>query len=210
MRVLIACECSGVVRDAFARLGHFAMSCDLKESEADGHHYKGSVFDIIDHDWDLLIGHPPCTYLSSSGMHWTTRGLRDPQLTEDALVFVKRLMDCKIPKKAIENPVGCISTRIRKADQYIQPHEFGHDASKKTGLWLQGLPILTGTKDIAPRIVNKNGKEYKRWDNQTDAGQNRLPPSEDRATNRSRTYKGIAEAMAVQWGTLNERQKKLQ
>jgi hypothetical protein len=145
----------------------------------------------------MMIAHPPCTYLNSAGMHWTTRGLRDPQLTVDALAFVRALMDAPIPKIAIENPVGVISTRIRPASQYVQPWQFGHDASKKTGLWLSGLPplVLTGPI-IAPRIVN--GK--KRWANQTDSGQNRLAPSADRWALRSATYSGIARAMAEQWG----------
>ena len=142
MKVLVACEYSGTVRDAFTRMGHDATSCDILPSEAPGKHYQGNVFDIIGNGWDLLIAHPPCTYLSVSGMHWTTRGLRDPQLTEDALDFVRQLMDCNIPKIAIENPVSVISSRIRKPDQIIQPWFFGDDASKKTCLWLKGLPKL--------------------------------------------------------------------
>lgn len=196
MRVLIACESSGVVRDAFKALGHHAVSCDLLPTEKEGHHYQGDIFDIINHHWDLLIAHPPCTYLCSSGMHWTTRGFRDPQLTEDALIFVQRLMDAPIQRIAIENPVGAISTRIRKPDQIIQPYQFGDDASKKTCLWLKGLPILKPTQYIEPRIVN--GKQ--RWANQTDSGQNRLGPSDDRWKERSKTYLGIANAMAKQWG----------
>jgi hypothetical protein len=144
----------------------------------------------------MMIAHPPCTYLNSAGMHWTTRGLRDPRLTVDALAFVRALMDAPIPKIAIENPVGCISTRIRPASQYIQPWQFGHDASKKTGLWLSGLPSLTPTATVAPRMVD--GKP--RWANQTDSGQNRLAPSADRWALRSATYSGIARAMAEQWG----------
>ena len=198
MRVLVGCEYSGTVRDAFIRAGHDAMSCDLLPSEAPGPHYQGDVFDIINDGWDLAIFHPPCTYLSVSGVHWTTRGLRDPKLTEDALDFVQRLMDCNIPKWALENPVSIISSRIRKPDQVIHPYEFGHDASKKTCLWLKGLPALRGTGYIEPRIVD--GK--KRWANQTDSGQNKLPPSADRWKIRSATYKGIAEAMASQWSNL--------
>jgi hypothetical protein len=196
MRVLIACESSGVVRDAFKALGHHAVSCDLLPTEKEGHHYQGDIFDIINHHWDLLIAHPPCTYLCSSGMHWTTRGFRDPQLTEDALLFVQRLMDAPIQRIAIENPVGAISTLIRKPDQIIQPYQFGDDASKKTCLWLKGLPILKPTQYMEPRIVN--GKQ--RWANQTDSGQNRLGPSYDRWKERSKTYSGIANAMAQQWG----------
>jgi hypothetical protein len=200
MRVLVACEYSGVVRDAFLNAGHYAMSCDLLpcESTASGDHYQGNVLDVLDHGWDLMIAHPPCTYLSVSGMHWTTRGLRDPQLTEDALAFVRALMMAPIQRIAIENPVSVISTRIRKPDQIITPWQFGHDASKKTCLWLKDLPLLTPTKLITPRIVNGR----KRWGNQTDSGQNRLGPSADRWKIRSATYQGIADAMATQWGAL--------
>ncbi len=200
MTILVACEYSGVVRDAFLRRGHSAVSCDLLPCESlnSGDHYQCDVRDLLDHSWDLMIAHPPCTYLSVSGMHRTTRGLRDPQLTEDALDFVRLLMDADIPRIAIENPVSVISTRVRKPDQIIQPWQFGHDASKKTCLWLTNLPPLTPTQIIEPRIVN--GK--KRWANQTDSGQNRLPPSEDRWKIRSATYQGIADAMADQWGSL--------
>jgi len=198
MRVLIACESSGTVRDAFCRLGHDAMSCDLLPSEAIGKHYQGDIFDLDLSEFDLLIAHPPCTYLSVSGMHWTTRGLRDPKLTDDALEFVRRLMAAPVEKIAIENPVSIISSRIRKPDQTIQPYQFGHDASKRTCLWLKGLPTLVPTDSIAPRMVN--GKP--RWSNQTDSGQNKLPPSADRWRQRSKTYSGIANAMADQWGKL--------
>ena len=197
MRVLVACESSGTVRDAFIRAGHYAASCDLLPSESPlGDHFQCNVLDILDHDWDLLIAHPPCTYLSVSGMHWTTRGLRDPKLTEDALDFARTLMDAPIEKIAIENPVSVISSRIRKPDQIIQPYQFGHDASKKTCLWLKNLPLLKPTQYVEPRMVN--GKP--RWSNQTDSGQNRLPPSKDRWKIRSQTYEGIANAMAAQWG----------
>jgi hypothetical protein len=195
MNILVACEYSGTVRDAFIRAGHNAMSCDLLPTDAPGPHYEGDVFDIINNGWDMMIAHPPCTYLSVSGMHWTARGLRDPQLTEDALDFVARLMAAPIERIAIENPISVISSRIRKPDQIINPWQFGHDASKRTCLWLKNLPLLTPTAIVEPRIVN--GK--KRWANQTDSGQNRLPPSEDRWKIRSETYEGIAQAMATQW-----------
>ena len=198
MRVLIACEYSGTVRDAFRARGHDAVSCDLLPSDAPGPHYQGPVQDIMGDGWDLMIAHPPCTYLSVSGMHWTTRGLRDPQLTEDALAFVRMLMDAPVPRIAIENPVSVISSRIRKPDQIIAPSQFGHDASKKTCLWLKGLPLLRPTEIVEPRIVNGR----KRWGNQTDSGQNKLPPSKDRWKIRSATYAGIAQAMADQWGSL--------
>jgi hypothetical protein len=195
MHILIACEYSGTVRDAFIAKGHDAMSCDLLPTDVPGPHYQGDVFDIINNGWDMMIAHPPCTYLSVSGMHWTARGLRDPQLTEDALEFVTRLMAASIPRIAVENPISVISSRIRKPDQIINPWQFGHDASKRTCLWLKNLPLLTPTDIVEPRIVN--GK--KRWANQTDSGQNRLPPSEDRWKIRSETYTGIAQAMADQW-----------
>lgn len=199
MKILIACETSGEVREAFRRRGHEAYSCDLLPSDDNSKfHYQGDIIEVIKNteNWDLMIAHPPCTYLSVSGMHWTTRGIRDPKLTEDALAFAKMLMEASVHRICIENPVSVISTRIRKPDQIIQPWQFGHDASKKTCLWLKNLPILRPTKYIAPRIVN--GKQ--RWSNQTDSGQNNLPPSKDRWKIRSKTYTGIAEAMAEQWG----------
>jgi hypothetical protein len=193
VKVLIACEYSGVVRDAFLARGHDAMSCDLLPTDVAGPHYQGDVFDIINNGWDLMVAHPPCTYLSVSGMHWTTRGLRDPKLTDSALDFVQRLMDAPVERIAIENPVSVISSRIRKPDQIIQPWWFGHDASKKTCLWLKNLPLLVPT-DMLP------GDAKTRRANQTASGQNKLPPSKDRWKIRSATYKGIANAMAAQWG----------
>lgn len=202
MKILIACEYSGAVRDAFIAKGHDAMSCDLLPTDVPGPHYQGDVFDVINDGWDLMVAHPPCTYLSVSGMHWTTRGLRDPQLTEDALAFVQRLMNAPIKRIAIENPVSVISSRIRKPDQIISPYQFGHDASKKTCLWLKNLPLLTHNQIIEPRIViTPSGKPAKRWGNQCDNyGQDKLPPSADRWKLRSATYQGIANAMAQQWG----------
>lgn len=197
-RILVACEYSGTVRDAFAAKGWEAWSCDLLPSDKPGNHYQGDVRDILNQHWDLMVAHPPCTYLSVSGMHWTARGLRDPQLTEDALAFVRLLMDAPIRRIAIENPVSVISSRIRKPDQTIQPWQYGHDASKATCLWLKDLPALKPTAIVEPRIVN--GK--KRWANQTDGGQNKLPPSKDRWKIRSATYQGIADAMADQWSNL--------
>ena len=201
LKVLVACEYSGRVRDAFTARGHTAMSCDLLPTDVAGPHYQGDVFDIINDGWDLMIAHPPCTYLSVSGMHWTTRGLRDPQLTEDALEFVQRLMDAPIERIAVENPISVISSRIRKPDQIISPYQFGHDASKKTCLWLKNLPLLIPTQMVEPRIViTPSGKSAKRWGNQCDNyGQDKLPPSADRWKLRSATYEGIADAMAAQW-----------
>jgi hypothetical protein len=195
MRVLVACEYSGRVRDAFAARGHDAMSCDLLPTDQLGKHYQGNIFDVIGDGWDLMIAHPPCTYLSSSGLHWNKRIDGRQALTDEALEFVRRLLAAPIERIALENPIGCISSQIRKPDQTIQPYQFGHDASKSTCLWLKNLPALTPTELIAPRIVA--GK--KRWANQTDSGQNRLPPSADRWKIRSETYQGIAAAMAAQW-----------
>lgn len=199
MKVLVACEYSGIVRDAFALRGHAAWSCDLLPSERpEGQHYQGNVFDIINLGWDLMIAHPECTYLCSSGLHWNKNNPERQRKTEEAVEFVHHLMLAPIPRIAIENPVGCLSTRLCRPSQYIQPYQFGHDASKKTGLWLLNLPVLQPTKYIEPRIAD--GK--KRWGNQTDSGQNRLTPSPDRWKERSRTYQGIADAMAEQWGSL--------
>lgn len=198
MRVLVACEYSGRVRDAFRALGHDAMSCDMLPTEAEGPHYQGDVRDVLNDGWGLMIAHPPCTYLSVSGMHWTTRGKRDPQLTEDALDFVRLLMDASIPRIAIENPVSVISSRIRPPDQIVNPYQFGEDASKKTCLWLKGLPLLRPTAFVEPRMID--GKP--RWGNQCDSGQNKLAPSADRWKDRSRTYAGISAAFASQWGGL--------
>ena len=197
MKILVACEYSGKVREAFRSMGHDAWSCDLLPAD-DGSefHIQGDVTGLLDGGWDLMVAFPPCTYLCSSGLHWNKRRPERAAKTEEALRFVQTLMDAPIPRIAIENPVGCISTRIRKASQYIQPYQFGDDASKKTGLWLKGLPLLVPTRNVEPRIVN--GK--KRWGNQTDSGQNRLGPSEDRWKIRSETYAGIASAMATQWG----------
>ena len=171
------------------------MSCDLLPSQTPGPHYQGDVRDILNCGWDLMVAHPPCTYLSVSGMHWTTRGLRDPQLTEDALAFVRELLGAPIHHIALENPVSVISSRIRKPDQIIQPWWFGEDASKKTCLWLHNLPPLIPTQYVPPRMVGNKA----RWANQTDSGQNRLGPSVDRWKIRSSTYPGIAKAMAKQW-----------
>jgi len=197
-KILVACEYSGAVRDAFIGGGHDAWSCDLLPTDAPGPHIQGDVTAVLAQGWDLMIAHPPCTYLSVSGMHWTTRGLRDPQLTEDALAFVRLLLNAPIDRIALENPVSVISSRIRKPDQIVQPWMFGHDASKQTCLWLKNLPLLRPTSVVEPRIVN--GKP--RWGNQTGSGQNKLGPSADRWKIRSATYAGIAAAMAEQWGRL--------
>ncbi|AYM04242.1 hypothetical protein D8911_14660 (plasmid) [Levilactobacillus brevis] len=203
MRVLVGCETSGAVREAFRACGFDAWSCDVLESEdSSPHHLQCDLFFAIEQcgPWDVLIAHPPCTFLCSSGLHWNKRTPGRAEKTEEALDFVRRVMSADIRYKAIENPVGCISTRIKKATQYIQPYQFGHSASKKTGLWLQGLPPLYGTKRVAGRWVQYRGKWVERWQNQTDSGQNAVPPSADRWKERSKTYPGIAGAMAAQWG----------
>lgn len=202
-KVLVACESSGIVRDAFKALGWDAWSCDLLPTEKPGNHIVGDVKHLIQdsHDaWDMLIAFPPCTYLCSSGMHWTTRGLRDPKLTEDAVNFFRFLLEAPIKHIAIENPVGIISTRVRKPDCYIQPWMFGHPESKKTGLWLKNLPKLVPTN-----ICEKPASG--RWENQTPSGQNKLGPSATRWKDRSRTREGVAEAMAKQWTQYYESQQ---
>jgi hypothetical protein len=193
-RVLVACESSGIVRDEFVAAGCEAVSCDLLESESCGPHIMGDARLYLDLKWDLVIAHPPCTYLCSSGIHWNKRRPERENLTKQALDFFLVFTKLKCCW-AIENPIGIMSTHYRKPDQIIQPHQFGHDASKSTCLWLNGLPKLTATSKVNPRIVD--GKP--RWANQTDSGQNKLPPSEDRWRERSRTYVGIAKAMATQW-----------
>lgn len=192
LRVLVACEYSGVVRDSFIALGHDAVSCDLLPTDVPGPHYTGDVRELLKQKWDMMIAFPPCTYLCSSGMHWTVRGLRDPQLTEDALEFVRLLLDSDCEHIAIENPVGCISTRIRKPDFIIHPWQYGHPESKTTCIWTKNLPALKPT-NILPKPVSG------RWENQTPSGQNKLGPSKDRWKERSKTYLGPAQAMAKQW-----------
>lgn len=192
MKVLVACEYSGTVRDAFRDSGHNAVSCDLLPTDVPGPHYQGDVADIIGDGWDIMIAHPPCTYLCASGLHWNKRRPERAQQTEDALRFVRFLLDAPIPRIALENPIGCISTKIRKPDQVIHPWQHGHPESKATCLWLKGLPRLTPT-NLLP--LPKSG----RWNNQTASGQNKLGPSEDRWKIRSKTYTGIAEAMVRQW-----------
>ena len=194
MRVLVGCEYSGTVRDSFIARGHDAMSCDLLPTDRPGPHHLGDIRDVLYDGWDLAIFHPPCTYLSVSGIHWNNRG-RGWEETDRALDFVRLLMGADIPMIALENPVSIISSRIRKPDQIIQPWQFGHDASKATCLWLKNLPLLKPTQIVEPRVIE--GK--KRWANQTDSGQNKLAPSADRWKIRSTTYQGVADAMAAQW-----------
>jgi hypothetical protein len=207
-RVLVACEFSGRVRDEFLALGHDALSCDLLESEQPGPHYRGDVRDIINDGWDTMLAFPDCTYLTSSA-EWCYRDVQTKKIAagtligaerraarEEALDFVRELLGAKIRRKCLENPRGVIGTRIRPADQWIQPNEFGEDASKNTGLWLENLPLLQPTEYVKPRYVD--GKP--RWANQTDNGYNKLGPSDTRWMDRARTYLGIAAAFANQWG----------
>lgn len=185
MNVLVACEYSGRVRDAFLKMGHFAMSCDLLPTEAPGLHYQGDVFDIIDQDWDLMICHPPCTHLAVSGArHFAAK--RESGVQQQALEFVRRLLDAPIKRIALENPISIISSAVRKPDQIIQPWQFGHGETKATCLWLKNLPLLTPTNIV-------KGREQR---------VHRMAPSPDRWKERSRTYQGIADAMAAQWGVL--------
>lgn len=194
MKVLVACEYSGAVRDAFLAKGHDAWSCDLLPTDKPGPHIQGDVTEILNQNWDLMIAHPPCTYLCSSGLHWNKRRPERAAQTQAALDFVRLLLDAPIPRIALENPIGCISTQIRKPDQTIQPWQFGHPESKATCLWLKNLPVLTATQVLS---LPASGH----WENQTKSGQNKLPPSKDRWKLRSVTYAGIAQAMADQWGT---------
>lgn len=183
MRILIACEYSGRVRDAFIAKGHDAISCDILPSEAPGPHLNCDVRQVLHDDWDLMIAHPPCTHLAVSGARWFADKTQEQQA---AIEFFMTLANAPIPKIAIENPVGIMSSKWRKADQYIQPWQFGHGETKKTGLWLKGLPHLMPTNVV-------DGRENKI---------HRMPPSADRWKLRSLTYQGIADAMAEQWGVL--------
>jgi len=181
VRVLVACEFSATVRDAFRRRGHDAWSADLLPSEQGGPHFQGDVTSILDAGWDLMIAHPPCTYLAVSGARWWS-GRRSEQA--DAVAFVRRLADANIPRIAIENPIGYLSTVWRKPDQIIQPWMFGHGETKATCLWLKGLQNLEPTNFVDGRAARIH----------------RMPPGPDRWRERSRTYAGIAQAMADQWG----------
>lgn len=183
MKVLIACEFSGTVRDAFLRLGHDAMSCDILSTEAPGPHYRGDVRDVLDYPWDLMVAHPPCTHLSVSGArHFDSKRVDGRQ--QAAVSFFMMLAKADIPRIAIENPVCIMSTLWRKPDQTIQPWQFGHGETKATCLWLKGLSPLVPTKIVQGR----------------EARVHRMPPGEDRWKERSKTYQGIADAMAAQWG----------
>ncbi|OQB09944.1 MAG: hypothetical protein BWY21_00591 [Parcubacteria group bacterium ADurb.Bin216] len=184
MKVLVACEYSGIVRDAFIRRGHAAMSCDLLPSESkDGPHYLGDVMDVINDGWDLMVAHPPCTHLAVSGARYFEQKRQDGR-QQEAIDFFMSLINANIPKIAVENPVCIMSSRYRKPDQIIQPWMFGHGETKATCLWLKGLPKLIPTNVV-------DGREHR---------VHRYPPSPDRWKVRSKTFQGIADAMAEQWG----------
>lgn len=181
MKVLVACEYSATVREAFAAKGHEAVSCDLLPTEIPGPHYEGNVLDILYDKWDLMIAHPPCTHLAVSGARW----FKEKQTEQkESLDFVRYLLSAPIDRIALENPISIISSKIRKPDQIIQPWMFGHGETKATCLWLKGLPLLQTTNVV-------DGRE---------ARVHKMPPSPDRWKERSRTFKGIAQAMADQWG----------
>jgi len=181
MKVLVACEFSGTVRDAFLKNGHDAWSCDLLPTDKPGPHFQCDILEIIDMEWDLMIAHPPCTHLAVSGARW----FKEKQKEQiDALNFVKKLLNCNIFKIALENPISIISSRIRKPDQIIQPWQFGHGETKATCLWLKNLPKLKPTNIVSGRVQRVH----------------KLPPSKDRWKIRSKTFQGIADAMADQWG----------
>ena len=186
MKVLVACEFSGTVRDAFIAQGCDAMSCDLLPTESPGPHHEGDIRDVLDDRWDLLIAHPPCTDLAVSGARWFPEKRADGR-QQRALDFVQMLLDAPIERIALENPVSVISSAIRKPDQIIQPWMFGHGETKKTCLWLKNLPLLEPTEVV-------EGREGRIW---------KLPPTEDRWKLRSMTFPGIAQAMAAQWGHLD-------
>ncbi len=180
MNVLVACEFSQVVTEAFTKRGHYAMSCDLLPAEKNYPHYQGDIADVIGNHWDLMIAHPPCTYLSSSGARWW-KDRKKEQLR--AISFVLWLASASVPRIAIENPIGILSSIWRKPDQIIQPWQFGHGEVKATCLWLKNLPLLLPTNIVDGRYPRVHFES----------------PSVDRGKNRSRTYRGIAEAMATQW-----------
>jgi len=183
MKVLIACEYSGIVREAFAKKGHDAMSCDLLPAEIPGNHYQGDIRDVLYDGWDLMIGHPPCDHLAVSGARWFKEKRADGR-QQAAIEFFMMLANAPIEKIALENPVSIMSTQYRKPDQIIQPWMFGHGETKATCLWLKNLPLLQPTNIV-------EGREQRIW---------KMGPSEHRWKERSRTFTGISEAMANQWG----------
>lgn len=195
MKVLIACEFSGIVRDAFVQRGHDAWSCDLLPTEKPGQHLQCDVLEVLDQGWDMMIAHPPCTHIAVSGAaHFAAKRADGRQ--QEGIDFFMQMVNAPIPLICVENPVCIMSSIFRPPDQYIQPYQFGHEAMKKTGLWLKGLPLLQPTKVVGkgPIWVQKDGRTRgSRW-------HMCLPPSPERWKIRSRTFQGIADAMANQWG----------
>jgi hypothetical protein len=198
MKVLIACEFSGTVRDAFTKLGHDAWSCDLEPSETPGNHYQGNVLAILNEGWDLMIAHPPCTHLAVSGARHFAKKIADGR-QQEGIDFFMKLVDSNIPRYAIENPIGIMSSKYRKPDQIVNPWEYGHKVTKATCLWLKNLPKLTPTNivDKGEIWTAKSGKQMSQWYYDTSC----LPPKE-REKARNKTFQGIADAMAAQWGKL--------
>lgn len=202
MKVLIACEYSATVRDAFAARGHDAWSCDLLPSDKGGQHIQGDVLEVLDRGWDLLIAHPPCTYLTNSGVTWLWENKKENKKNlqrwkdlDEGAAFFKRLLDCNIPKICVENPIPhkyAVMRIGRKYDQLVQPWHFGHKESKATCFWLKGLDPLVHTTNLKAETMALPYKERNRL--------HYLPPSPDRWKIRSTTYQGIADAMAQQWG----------
>lgn len=202
MKILIACEFSGTVRDAFAKRGHDAWSCDLEPTDLPGQHYQGSVLDILNDGWDMMIAHPPCTYLTVTGNKWFKDEYKDrfptrQQDRKDAIEFFMALANANINKIAIENPIGIMSSTWRKPNQIIQPWHYGHEATKSTCLWLKNLPLLQPTNIVSKGefVTFKSGKRMTKWYAEAAS----LSPKE-RAKVRNKTFQGIADAMAEQWG----------
>ena len=204
MRILIACEFSGTVRDAFIKAGHNAISCDIEPCDKPGPHIQDDVLNVIKfpNTWDMMIAHPPCTYLTVTGNKWFKPEYKDrfptrEQDRKDAIEFFMKLTNADIPKIAVENPIGIMSTTFRKPDQIIQPWQFGHEASKATCLWLKGLPLLQHTNIVGKGefVTYKSGKRTAKW--YADAA---CHDAKTRAKIRNTTFQGIADAMAQQWG----------
>jgi site-specific DNA-cytosine methylase len=192
MKVLVACEFSGIVREAFKAKGHDAWSCDLLPTEIPGQHYQCDIREVLNMDWDLMIAHPPCTHLAVSGARWFKEGVKPISLQDEAADFFMMLVNANVPKIAIENPVCVMSTKYRKPDQIINPFQFGHPEQKKTCLWLKGLPILKETNNVYEYMITLPLRERTRihW-----LGSNHWKE-------RSKTFQGMANAMAEQWGDL--------
>lgn len=200
LRVLVACEYSGTVRDAFIRRGHDAISCDILPTESPGPHYQGDVRDLLSEPFDLMVAHPPCTYFSRAGQRWYYHGTLEDRAARyralhESLDFVKTLASCDIPRIAIENPLGRLCTLWRRPDQVIQPWQFGDDEQKETGLWLKDLPPLSATEIVKPATVVVGGKTYARWHAESFLGKR----GSDRAHARNKFFTGVADAMADQW-----------